>query len=113
MTPLLSNAAYAPLPANIVYSEAAFQELLRIRYSSDLFGMATFDEVQNNLTFLNTGQNQVPGLDCHEAGREWRKLRGEQTYRRALQCDQCAGNFHQQPATRIEAASASGAAEFQ
>jgi pullulanase len=62
MTPLLSNPAYTPLPANIAYSEAAFQELLKIRYSSDLFRMPTFEEVQQNLTFLNTGQNQTPGL---------------------------------------------------
>jgi pullulanase len=62
MTPLLSNPTYTPLPANIAYSEAAFQELLRIRYSSGLFRMPTFNEVQQNLTFLNTGQNQTPGL---------------------------------------------------
>jgi pullulanase len=62
MTPLLSNPAYTPLPANIAYSAAVFQELLKIRYSSDLFRMPTFAEVQQNLTFLNTGQNQTPGL---------------------------------------------------
>jgi pullulanase len=62
MTPLLSNLAYTPLPANIAYSEEAFSELLNIRYSSDLFRMATFEEVQRNLNFLNTGQNQTPGL---------------------------------------------------
>ena len=62
MTPLLSNPAYTPLPANIAYSEAAFSELLRIRYSSELFRMPTFAEVQQNLTFLNTGPNQTPGL---------------------------------------------------
>jgi pullulanase len=62
MTPLLSNSAYTPLPANISYGAAAFSELLKIRYSSDLFRMATFQEVQQNLTFLNTGQNQTPGL---------------------------------------------------
>ena len=62
MTPLLSNPTYTPLPANIAYSKAAFDELLRIRYSSDLFHMATFEEVQQNLTFLNTGTNQIPGL---------------------------------------------------
>jgi pullulanase len=62
MTPLLSNPAYTPLPANIAYSQAAFQELLKIRYSSELFRMPTFAEVQQNLTFLNTGQNQTPGL---------------------------------------------------
>ena len=62
MTPLLSNAAYTPLPANISYTEAAFQELLEIRYSSHLFRMSTLAEIQKNLTFLNTGQSQIPGL---------------------------------------------------
>ena len=62
MTPLLSNPSYTPLPANIAYAKAAFSELLNIRYSSDLFRMPTFEEVQRNLTFLNTGQNQTPGL---------------------------------------------------
>ncbi|HWG21376.1 MAG TPA: pullulanase-type alpha-1,6-glucosidase [Terracidiphilus sp.] len=62
MTPLLSNPAYTPQPQNIAYSEAVFQELLKIRYSSPLFHMATLAEVQSNLTFLNTGQNQIPGL---------------------------------------------------
>jgi pullulanase len=62
MTPLLSNSAYTPLLANIAYSEAAFSELLNIRYSSELFRMATFDQVQRNLSFLNSGPNQTPGL---------------------------------------------------
>jgi pullulanase len=62
MTPLLSNPTYTPLPANITYSKAAFRELLKIRYSSDLFRMATFEEIQQNLTFLNTGPDQAPGL---------------------------------------------------
>jgi pullulanase len=62
MTPLLSDPAYTPQPQNIAYSSAAFRELLQIRYSSGLFRMATFGEIQQNLTFLNTGPNQIPGL---------------------------------------------------
>jgi pullulanase len=62
MTPLVSNSAYTPQPANIAYSGEAFRELLQIRYSSGLFRMPTFTEVQQNLTFLNTGQSQTPGL---------------------------------------------------
>ncbi len=62
MTPLLSNSAYAPGPANVSYSGAAFQELLQIRYSSGLFHMRSFAEVQQNLVFLNTGPSQTPGL---------------------------------------------------
>jgi pullulanase len=62
MTPLLMNSAYTPLPANIAYSNQAFEDLLQIRYSSGLFRMPTFTQVQQNLTFLNTGQSQTPGL---------------------------------------------------
>jgi pullulanase len=62
MEPLLSNPAYTPLPANIAYSEAAFNELLQIRYSSDLFRTPTLQEIQQNLSFLNTGPAQTPGL---------------------------------------------------
>jgi pullulanase len=62
MTPLLSNPAYTPLPANIIFTEAMFQELLKIRYSSELFRMPSYAAVQQNLTFLNTGPSQVPGL---------------------------------------------------
>ena len=62
MTPLLSNSAYTPQPANLAYSYQAFEDLLQIRYSSDLLRMPTFTEIQQNLTFLNTGQSQTPGL---------------------------------------------------
>jgi pullulanase len=62
MTPLLSNSAYTPLPANIAYSEAAFQELLKIRYSSQLFRLPTLETVQQDLSFLNTGPSQIPGM---------------------------------------------------
>ena len=53
MTPLLSNPTYTPLPANIAYCSTAFRELMQIRYSSQLFRMPTFKEVQQNLIFLN------------------------------------------------------------
>jgi pullulanase len=62
MTPLLANAAYTPEPVNIAYAEEAFRELLDIRYSSELFRMATLAEIQKNLTFLNTGPSQTPGV---------------------------------------------------
>ena len=62
MTPLLGNPAYTPQPQNIAYSRAAFLELMQIRYSSGLIRMATFGEVQKNLTFLNTGPSQIPGV---------------------------------------------------
>src|SRR5437588_5337250 len=62
MTPLLSNPAYTPQPQDIAHSSSGFREFMQIRYSSGLFRMASFAEVQQNLTFLNTGPNQVPGL---------------------------------------------------
>jgi pullulanase len=62
MTPLLSNSAYTPQPPNIAITTAAFQEFLKIRYSSGLFRMATLGEIQQNLKFLNTGPSQIPGL---------------------------------------------------
>jgi pullulanase len=62
MTPLLSNPAYTPQAQDIAHSGSGFQEFMQIRYSSGLFRMASFAEVQQNLTFLNTGPNQVPGL---------------------------------------------------
>ena len=62
MTPLLSDPTYTPQPENIAYSRAAFLELMQIRYSSGLFRMPTFSEVQQNLTFLNTGPSQIAGV---------------------------------------------------
>ncbi len=62
MQPLLANSAYTPQAANIASATAAFQEFMRIRYSSELFRMTSLPAIQKNLTFLNTGQNQTPGL---------------------------------------------------
>ena len=62
MQPLLANGMYAPQPANITSTTAAFQEFLRIRYSTGLFRMSGLADIQKNLTFLNVGQTQVPGL---------------------------------------------------
>ncbi len=62
MQPLLANASLKPTAADLAYTTRAFQDLLAMRYSSGLFRMQTFAEVQQNLTFLNTGQNQIPGV---------------------------------------------------
>ncbi len=60
--PLLANAALTPSRANIVSTSQSFQDFLKIRYSTRLFRMATLAEIQQNLSFLNTGQNQTAGL---------------------------------------------------
>lgn len=60
--PLLANAALKPTPAEINSTTHDFQDFLKIRYSTGLFRMRTAAEIQANLSFLNTGQNQTPGL---------------------------------------------------
>ncbi len=60
--PLLATPALKPTPEEIADTTNAFQQFLQIRYSSGLFRMASMDEVQNNLSFLNIGQDQIPGL---------------------------------------------------
>ncbi len=62
MQPLLADTALKPTPQNIASTTQAFQEFLQIRYSTGLFRMSTLEEIQSNLSFLNTGQKQIPGL---------------------------------------------------
>ena len=62
MQPLLASASYTPRPTDIALVRAAFQEFLLIRYSSGLFRMPTLVEIQRNLSFLNIGKDQIPGL---------------------------------------------------
>ena len=72
--PLLANPALKPIPAEILGTSEAFREFLQIRESSGLFRMGTFNEVQQHLTFLNTGSSQVPGLivmDLKDDGRRY------------------------------------------
>src|SRR5262249_50246863 len=61
MTPPLSKPIYTPRPQDVAPSREAFREFLQIRYSSGLFRMASYGEIQQNLTFLNTGPSQIPG----------------------------------------------------
>lgn len=63
---LLQNAALKPTPAEIQHTAAAFNEFLRIRYSSELFRMASLKEVQEHLHFANTGKSQIPGVIAME-----------------------------------------------
>ncbi|WP_415784559.1 pullulanase-type alpha-1,6-glucosidase [Deinococcus saxicola] len=60
--PILGNAALRPSPADIQRASESYREFLRVRYSSDLFRMGTTAQVQQNLTFLNTGPRQLPGV---------------------------------------------------
>ncbi len=63
MRPLLADAPrLAPTPADIAFTRAAFQDLLRIRTSTSLLRLRTAEEVARRLTFHNTGPQQNPVL---------------------------------------------------
>jgi pullulanase len=60
--PLLANPALRPSAANIQAASNRFRELLEIRTSSRLFRLRTAAEVEQRLTFRNSGPTQIPGL---------------------------------------------------
>jgi pullulanase len=60
--PLLADPKLVPTKTDILSASAVFNELLQIRKSSKLFRLETADAIQRDLTFLNTGPNQIPGL---------------------------------------------------
>jgi hypothetical protein len=60
--PLLANPALRPTATNIRTALNRFRELLEIRKSSRLFRLRTAAEVEQRLTFRNSGPGQIPGL---------------------------------------------------
>ncbi|MFD1217478.1 pullulanase-type alpha-1,6-glucosidase [Microbulbifer celer] len=62
MQPLLANPDLAPQKDHREFTAAIFREQLAIRNSSPLFRLTTADEIQDHVSFLNTGPEQVPGL---------------------------------------------------
>ncbi|GHF39683.1 pullulanase [Deinococcus metalli] len=59
---ILGDPAMRVTPANIVRAFDHYREMLRVRYSSTLFRLDTAAQVQQALTFLNTGPQQQPGV---------------------------------------------------
>ncbi|SMB79740.1 pullulanase-type alpha-1,6-glucosidase [Deinococcus hopiensis] len=59
---LLGNAALKPGTAEMARAFDHYREMLRVRYSSSLFRLETAQQVEQALTFLNTGPKQVPGV---------------------------------------------------
>lgn len=62
MAERLGDPALQVSPADIQAAAAHFQEMLTIRRSSRLFRLETAEQVQQHLSFYNTGPDQVPGL---------------------------------------------------
>ena len=60
--PLLSQPELAPTKTDITSASAVFREYLQIRKSSKLFRLQTAADISRDLTFLNTGHEQTPGL---------------------------------------------------
>ena len=60
MAPLLANPDLQPTPAEIRWTRDAFRDLLRIRASSTLFRLRSADDIEQRLTFRNTGSAQEP-----------------------------------------------------
>lgn len=63
MAPLLADAErIRPSQQQMLTATRMFQALLRVRYSSPLFRMARTEHILKQLTFHNTGPNQMPGV---------------------------------------------------
>lgn len=62
IAPLLANESIAPTPEDIAATRDHFRLMAQVRQTSPLFRLRTAQEVQNRLTFHNTGAEQLPGL---------------------------------------------------
>jgi pullulanase-type alpha-1,6-glucosidase len=62
MQPRLADLALDPSPTDIAAAVTHTQEMLELRYSSDLFRLTTADQVGDRVGFHNTGTDQLPGL---------------------------------------------------
>lgn len=60
--PLLANTSLKPTSDDIAFARGLTEELIKIRKSSSLFRLRTAEEINNQVTFYNTGVDQVPGI---------------------------------------------------
>ena len=60
--PLLADPKLAPAKSDIEFASAVFREFLQIRKSSKLFRLETAEQIKSDVSFYNTGPNQIPGL---------------------------------------------------
>ena len=62
IAPLLANETLQPAQSDILANATHFRLMLQLRQSSPLFRLRTAEEIQQRLTFHNTGPEQIPGL---------------------------------------------------
>ena len=60
--PLLADPKLAPAKSDIEFASTVFREFLQIRKSSKLFRLETEEQIKSDLSFYNTGPDQIPGL---------------------------------------------------
>ncbi|MGK5677676.1 pullulanase-type alpha-1,6-glucosidase [Actinoplanes sp. URMC 104] len=77
--PLLADPALVPSCADVALADTRYQELLRIRRSSPVFGLPTAAEVRKRLSFPLSGAGETPGvvtmtLDGRGIDRKWRSV---------------------------------------
>ncbi len=70
LKPLLADPTLKPTPAHIQRALEHFEEMIRIRKSTNLFRLRTAAEVQQRVRFENTGPQQIPGLIVMHIGGE-------------------------------------------
>ena len=62
MRPLLADPALRPAPTDIATSTAAAQDLLRLRFSTELFRLGDAGLVRQKVTFPGSGPDAPPGV---------------------------------------------------
>ncbi|GLZ62173.1 pullulanase-type alpha-1,6-glucosidase [Micromonospora sp. NBRC 107095] len=77
--PLLADPALVPDCAAINTTDARYAELLRIRASSPVFGLASAEQVQRRVAFPLSGAQETPGvltmtLDARGLGGAWKSV---------------------------------------
>lgn len=59
---LLANPALKPAPADIQAASTAAEELLRLRFSTDLFRLGSAAQIEKKVTFPGSGPDADPGV---------------------------------------------------
>ncbi|WP_152187869.1 pullulanase-type alpha-1,6-glucosidase [Georgenia satyanarayanai] len=62
MAPLLENPGLRPEPADIEHSAAMAQDLLELRFSTELFRLGSAELIHEKVTFPGSGPDATPGL---------------------------------------------------
>src|SRR5699024_3794869 len=62
MAPLLANPELQPEPKEIAHAGEMAQELLELRFSTDLFRLGSSELIQEKVTFPQAGADAAPGL---------------------------------------------------